>query len=542
MLATRIPKRPLAHVLRPPAAATCAPSRACASSCPPDDTPLDDGGGPPDHRRIGRQQHLFTTSPYSPGSPIFLPAGTRVFSRLVDLVRAQYARHGFDEVITPNMYKAALWERSGHLQNYAAHMYAVRGGVAAATAAGEAGKRKRGGGAASSSSSWAGGNSADPDEQYSLKPMNCPGHCLIFASTARSYRDLPLRFADFGALHRNEVAGALTGLTRVRRFHQDDGHVFCRPAQVRAEIARELGLVRDVYGALGLEYRLVLSTRPGDGKMLGAAEDWDRAEDALRQALDDDAAKRSAAAAATAATTPPPQWTVGEGDGAFYGPKIDVVVRDTTGKEHQTATIQLDFQLPKRFELAYEAPAPEHEARAAAHEASPEDLARYGPVTPVLVHRAVLGSVERIMALLAERHAGRWPFWLNPRQVALLPINQTAEVLGWTARVRDVLVGVDDAEGASALVRRPTGLSVEIDDTAVPLAKKVRDALAAGVGAVCVIGRREADERSVRFKNRSWSPRELVACLRDMVDGCGEDWAPVIKRHAKKDDQEGREK
>lgn len=457
------------------------------------------------------------TSAYSPGSPIFLPNGARVFNRLVDFLRKQYVRHGFQEVITPTMYKKALWAKSGHLQNYADDMYTVTG--AKDDAADEGGCH---GGAHSSratapcADSTAEGRACDEEggvggeEDYGLKPMNCPGHCLIFASKVHSYRDLPVRFADFSALHRNEISGALSGLTRVRRFHQDDGHIFCRPCQVADEIENTLDFVKTVYGVLqlGVEggggggYRLALSTRPKD-HFVGTADEWDRAEEQLKRALD-----RSGLS-----------WSINEGDGAFYGPKIDIVVRDSDGKEHQTATVQLDFQLPKRFELEYQAPAPEYEARGE----STDDaalLAEYGPVRPVMIHRAVLGSVERLMALLIESYNGKWPFWLNPRQAIILTVNTSPPVLDWAAQIKDVLLGLrQDADRPPPKGPvNPTGLAVDVDFTARPLGSKIRDARSSGYGQILVVGEEDVKNRQVSLGKERMNPAELRERLRGMVD------------------------
>ncbi len=481
---------------------------------------------PPDHRSLGAQQELFTTSIYSPGSPIFLPNGARIFNRLVDFLRKQYVRYGFQEVITPTIYKKALWAKSGHLDNYADDMFTVKSAALTAEEKSEP-----------SGEATAADAAAMLEDEYGLKPMNCPGHCLIFASQRHSYRDLPIRYADFSPLHRDELSGALSGLTRVRRFHQDDGHVFCRPSQVEDEIRATLDFVRFTYGVLGLgPYRLVLSTRPTDGHLIGSDADWDAAEDALRRALD-----HSGQA-----------WTVNPGDGAFYGPKIDIVLQDSDGKEHQTATVQLDFQLPRRFELSYQAPAPEIERQGGE---VVDSAANYGPVTPVLIHRAVLGSVERLMALLIEHYDGRWPFWLNPRQVAVLTVNDSAPVVAFAKRVQAVLAGaapsMEAAEGAdtpdSTQPRGiPTGATllaaVDMDASPRTLPLKVRRAKSKGYGAIVVVGPKDVARGTVAVdlsgilqrapvgdrdsesdgaakpKTINMAPEELLTLLREKAD------------------------
>ncbi len=407
-----------------------------------------------DHRELGIEQELFTNSLYSPGSPLFLPNGAKMFNKLTNFLRAQYEQFGFQEVITPTIYKKSLWEKSGHWQNYADDMYAVTG-------RGASGEKE--------------GRQIGEDEEYGLKPMNCPGHCLIFASKLRTYRDLPIRYADFSPLHRNEVHGALSGLTRVRRFHQDDGHIFCRPSQIVQEISRTLDFVRMTYAVLGLgPYRLALSTRPKD-KFIGSVEEWDNAEAGLKLSLKASGQK----------------WTINEGDGAFYGPKIDIILKDANGKEHQTATIQLDFQLPKRFGLEYQAPAPAFEQKGLTTD-EPELLAVQGPVTPVMIHRAVLGSVERLMALLIEHYNGLWPFWLNPRQVVILTLKDSEEVLAAADKAKEAITGIDENfrtnEGAVFPGER---ISVDIDSSAIPLGKKIAAAKKKRYAVIAIVGDRD---------------------------------------------------
>ncbi|KAJ9151997.1 Threonyl-tRNA synthetase [Pleurostoma richardsiae] len=450
-------------------------------------------------------QELFTTSIYSPGSPIFLPNGARIFNRLVDFLRRQYVHYGFQEVITPTIYKKALWAKSGHLENYADDMFTVTSRSLE--------ERK----SAEEKSS-----SSEEEDEYGLKPMNCPGHCLIFAAQTHSYRELPIRYADFSPLHRNENSGALSGLTRVRRFHQDDGHIFCRPSQIEDEIRRTLDFVRRVYGVLRLgPYRLVLSTRPEE-HYIGTLEEWGQAEDALRKALDHSGQG----------------WTLNEGDGAFYGPKIDIILKDSDGKEHQTATVQLDFQLPKRFELEYQAPAPELE-RKGESTTDPELLGIWEGVRPVMIHRAVLGSVERLMALLIEHYDGKWPFWLNPRQVMVVTVNDTEPVLAMARQTREILLGsaglrdVIADEHSSSDILHPSQLAVDLDDSARSVSLKVREAKLKGYGAIVVVGPRDVQSGTVNVdtsgipgskdaepqtKSVQMTPTDLLKFLKTKVD------------------------
>lgn len=307
------------------------------------------------HRKVGEQLKLFFFHEYSPGSCFFLPNGTFMYNKLIDFLKKEYKKRGFKEVITPNVFSTKLWEQSGHLQNYKENMFLIQK------------------------------SSDDSDTEQALKPMNCPGHCIMFKNADKSYKELPLRIADFGALHRNEIAGALSGLTRVRRFQQDDAHIFCSKSSLKEEIESCLEFMQHVYKILGFEFDLFLSTRPE--KYLGDVKDWDEAEDKLKEALERFGR----------------DYKINEGDGAFYGPKIDVIVYDAYKRKHQCATIQLDFQLPDRFDLKFRNSTGEQER-------------------PVMIHRAILGSIERMFAIILENYGKNLPFWLTPRQIAVVPI------------------------------------------------------------------------------------------------------------------------
>ncbi|KAJ3256080.1 threonyl-tRNA synthetase [Boothiomyces macroporosus] len=352
-----------------------------------------------DHRRIG------------------IPNGARIYNTLLELQKSEYWKRGFQEVITPNMYNTKLWETSGHLANYKDDMFTF-----------------------------------DIDkEMWALKPMNCPGHCVIFKHRERSYRELPLRLADFGVIHRNEASGALSGLTRVRRFQQDDAHIFCRVDQIKEEMNGCLDFLRHVYGIFGFTFRLALSTRPE--KFLGEIATWDKAEELLRESLNDFGYP----------------WELNEGDGAFYGPKIDITITDALRRKHQCATIQLDFQLPERFKLDYRTDNPE----------SP--FAR-----PVMIHRAVLGSLERMIAILTENYGGKWPFWLSPRQVVVIPIANT--YYEYAEEVQKIL--------------HENGLHAEVDVSGDMFKKKIRNAEIAHINFIMVVGGDEQASRSVNVRNR----------------------------------------
>lgn len=312
------------------------------------------------HRVIGASQELFMLHPASPGAPFFLPNGMRLINRLKSFLQSQYSGIGFDEVSTPLMYGTDLWKTSGHWDHYQDDMFFV----------------------SDDGHTCCAGTSL----QSGLKPMNCPAHCLIFKSKARSYKDLPIRYADFSTLHRNESSGALTGLTRVRQFHQDDGHIFCTPDQIFKEVKACLNFVDETYSAFGFEYNLSLSTKPESS--MGSESEWDHAEKCLMDAITDNGKT----------------YSVDEGGGAFYGPKIDITLTDAIGRHHQTATVQLDFQLPERFGLEY----------------VDTDGTKQ---RPVMIHRAVFGSLERFFAILCEHTAGRWPLWLSPNQILVLPVS-----------------------------------------------------------------------------------------------------------------------
>jgi threonyl-tRNA synthetase len=425
-----------------------------------------------DHRELAHSQKLLTNSIYSPGSPLFLPNGADMMNKLAGCLRAHYPQFGFREVITPTIYKRSLWEKSGHWENYADDMFEVRG-------RGASGKTKDA--------------QIGEDEEFGLKAMNCPGHCLQFSSERRSYRDMPVRFADFSPLHRNEISGALSGLTRVRRFHQDDGHIFCRPSQIESEIARTMEFIQLVYKDIfGLgEYRLVLSTRPE--KFIGQVAEWNKAEDQLKTALDSTGR----------------DWALSEGDGSFYGPKIDIILKDSDGKEHQTATIQLDFQLPKNFGLEYDVPA--DEATSQSKEGS--------TATPVLIHRAVLGSLERFLALLIEHYNGKYPLWISPNPVTILSVSQSAEELSYIDSVAAELGGHPFGKAARKVPTQRPSLHIEKDTSARPLGKKIREAKAKGFNFIIVIGPKDANQKTLSLETSNQHDQEKALAALAHVAG-----------------------
>ena len=427
---------------------------------------------PTDYRSIGEKNKLFSNSVYSRGSTFFHPDGTHIFRKLQAFLRAQYATFGFKEVITPLLYKHELWEKSGHALNYQDDMFEVTG-------AGD------------------GPDAKNVTQKFGLKPMNCPGHCLLYSRHQKSHRDLPIRYAEFSPLHRNENDGALSGLTRARCFHQDDGHIFCRPDQVGKEIRKTLDLVKLVYGIFDLGHlKLVLSTRP-EHKYIGNVAEWDQAEAQLKDALDGSRKESMASALdASRSGTQWTQWTLNPGDGAFYGPKIDIILTDQAGKEHQTATIQLDFQLPQRFGLSYDGP----DER---------------PETPVMIHRAILGSVERFMALLIERYQSRWPFWLSPRQAIVLTVNN--DHVDYAKEIVSKLDGSSE-EGQQRRPRPLTSPSFRVDGdfTDSTIGAKVRSAKIKGYNLIITIGANEAADNTVSINFGGQENHDIV---KHIVDG-----------------------
>ncbi|KAL9939229.1 hypothetical protein V8E36_002042 [Tilletia maclaganii] len=471
------------------AASTTAPSSSSSSSSSSSAHPPREAQT---HQTLGKQHNLFFTHEASPGTPFFQPHGWRIVTKLLRVVRDLYDRQGYDEVCSPQIYSEGLWKTSGHWENYRSEMFGVEGYRERDAAAGASGH-------ADSCPAHAHEGGSDGAEVHGagLKPMNCPGHCIMFAHEERSYRDLPIRYAEFSPLHRNEPSGSLSGLTRVRRFHQDDAHVFCTQDQVSSEILQMLGMLRSAYTTFGFPQHaleLVLSTRPEQS--IGSKEEWDRAEDALRTALD---GSRLA-------------WSPNEGDGAFYGPKIDVRLVDSLGRKHQTATIQLDFQLPRRFELGYKSESGSTER-------------------PVMIHRAILGSAERFLAILLEAGQGEWPFWISPRQAVVIPVGRNPLVKEYADQVRTSLAlgdplppppteAVETSETQSGPeveqqaaqvaedVLRHSGRTlqhfhVHVDHTAERLDKRVRRAEMSKVNFLLVVGDTEMQNGTVNVRART---------------------------------------
>ena len=389
-----------------------------------------------DHRRLGRDLGLFMFHPWAPGAAFWLPKGTTLYNTLGNYMRDVLVPAGYVEVKTPLIFNKALWETSGHWSHYRQNMFQI----------------------------------ASEDEQMAVKAMNCPGHYLLFASEVRSYRDLPIRFHEQTPLHRNEASGVLSGLTRVRQFSQDDAHCFVMPDQIGQEVERLLGILRRVYDDFGLPFELKLGTRPPE--FLGEIETWNEAEAQLKQTLD-------------RAGIP---YELNEGDGAFYGPKIDIYVTDAIGRKWQCATIQLDYMMPERFDLKYVG------ADNAEHRV-------------VVIHRAIFGSFERFIAILIEHYAGAFPVWLAPVQAMLIPIADRHAL--YCSQVKDRLSAA--------------GLRVDIDASVERMNAKIRNAQIQKIPYMLVVGDREQEQGAVAVRLRSGedlktkSIEEFIAIAKEKI-------------------------
>jgi threonyl-tRNA synthetase len=370
-----------------------------------------------DHRRLGPELDLFSFNEHAPASPFFHPKGAQLYNSLVDHIRELLVEHGYQEVITPQIMDLELWHTSGHYDNYRDAMYFT-----------------------------------EVDErQYAVKPMNCPAHCLVYDTRKRSYRDLPVRYADFGRLHRYERSGVTSGLTRVRTFAQDDGHVFCTEDQISAEVIDMVQTILELYGTFGFEdVAIELSTRPA--KSMGTAEMWEKAEAALEAALRGHDI----------------EFSVNPGEGAFYGPKIDFHINDALGREWQLGTVQLDYQMPERFDLAYIG----------------SDSAEH---RPVMIHRAMLGSVERFLGILIEHVAGSFPVWLAPVQAVVLPVSEKFADYGEEVRRR----------------LAESGVRVELDSRNEKLGYRIREAQMQKTPFMLVVGAREKEAGEVALRLRT---------------------------------------
>ena len=370
-----------------------------------------------DHRKIGQEMELFMFAEEGPGFPFWLPNGTKLKNALIDYWHEMMAKYDYDEVETPQILSRTLWETSGHWDHYKENMYTT----------------------------------LIDDEDFAVKPMNCPGACLIYKSRPRSYRDLPLKLAEAGLDHRHELKGALHGLFRVRAFTQDDGHIYVTPDQISDIVLETAQLFDEYYRQFGFEYTVELSTRPEDS--MGSDEDWERAEDGLRAALE----KMGT------------EYILNEGDGAFYGPKIDFHLKDCLGRTWQCGTIQLDFQLPQNFDLEYMAPDGTKQR-------------------PIMIHRAGFGSFERFIGMLTEQYAGKFPVWLAPCQVKVLPVS---------AKTREYSLEVGQ-------VLRAAGIRAVVDERDEKIGYKIREARGVDrVPYMLILGEQERDGGYISVRDRS---------------------------------------
>ncbi|HIY59664.1 MAG TPA: threonine--tRNA ligase [Candidatus Eisenbergiella pullistercoris] len=387
-----------------------------------------------DHRKLGKELGIFTIMEEGPGFPFFLPKGMVLKNILIDYWRRLHDREGYQEISTPIILNRKLWETSGHWDHYRENMYTT----------------------------------VIDDEDYAVKPMNCPGGMLVYKSQPRSYRDLPLRIGELGLVHRHEKSGQLHGLMRVRCFTQDDAHIFMTREQITDEIKGVMRLIDEVYSRFGLTYHMELSTRPEDS--MGSDEDWEIATDALRKALDEVGKG----------------YVVNEGDGAFYGPKIDFHLTDSLGRTWQCGTIQLDFQLPQRFEAEYMG------ADGEKHR-------------PIMIHRVVYGALERFIGILIEHYAGKFPVWLAPVQVKVLPISEKFFGFG-----EEILKKLKDA-----------GIRCEMDQRDEKIGYKIRSAQMEKVPYMLIVGQKEEETGTVSVRSRDdgdLGSQELAAFIQKVVE------------------------
>ncbi len=388
------------------------------------------------HAELGNQLDLFFFDEKSPGSAFFLPAGAILYNNLLSYFRSEYMARGYQEVLTPNIFDKSLWETSGHWDKYKENMFIIEK------------------------------HHPDDVSQFSIKPMNCPSHCLMFKHVNPSYRQLPMRLADFGVLHRNEFHGALRGLTRVRKFSQDDAHIFCSMDQIEDEIKGVIDFIKQVYKIFNFKFSVGLSTRPE--KYIGSIDNWNKAEEILSRLI-----------------TTFDESNINPGDGAFYGPKLDFTVTDTLGRKHQLGTIQLDFNLPERFNLTYQ-----------------DDQGAL--VRPVIIHRAILGSVERFIALLLENGQGDIPYFVSPRQICIIPVSVKPDLVEYCDKVK-TLINTSNA-----------GKYVNVDLSSETLQKKILNAEMLHYNYIIVLGKKELGASTVNIRGIGEKSQEyLIKMLLD---------------------------
>lgn len=374
-----------------------------------------------DHRVIGKNLKLFFGHELSPGSPFFLPHGQKLYNNLLNYVRELYERYDYQEIQTPILFNQKLWEASGHMSKYKENIFFV------------------------------------DQTDMSLKPMNCPSHCLIFKHLSPSYKDLPIRLADFGQLHRNEFSGALTGLTRVRKFTQDDAHLFVAVDMIETEIMKCLEMFKDVYTVFGLTFEITVSTRPN--KYIGDTAVWNQAEEILTKCVK--------------VFMDSENVIINEGDGAFYGPKIDIIIKDSKKKQHQCGTVQLDFNLPDRFDLSY---VDENQKKQ----------------RPIIIHRAVYGSIERFMAIILENNNGRLPIAVSPRRIAIIPISSS--LMEYAATV------LNELKKKEKIAFNSINSCIDINTDDQTLDKKILMCEKLKYNGIVVVGKREQKRMTINLR------------------------------------------
>lgn len=411
-----------------------------------------------DHKQIGIEQELYYFDELSPGSCFFLPHGTRIHKKLKQYIEKEYWNRGFEEVITPIIAKNKLWMISGHWQKYKDDMFGITNNKGNLIDGYDPEQQDN------NDQENEDNNDHIHENGYMMCAMNCPKHCLIFNSRSRSYKELPIRLADFGMLHRNEETGSLRGLFRTRCFQQDDAHIFCRRNQIRDEISNCLNFLETVYNKVHLDFTLELSTRPE--QFIGSEEIWNDAEKQLEELLIDYSNKSSR------------KWNLNKGDGAFYGPKIDIHVKDSLGRSHQCATIQLDFNLPssERFNLKYINESGNNEE-------------------PVIIHRAIFGSFGRFMGILTEHFQGKWPFWLSPRQIKIIPISE--KFIPYAQKINDIL--------------HKEGFYVDIDISDNKMQYKILMAQTNMYNYMIIVGQKEMDNNTINVRYRDISDKKEIS-------------------------------
>ena len=368
-----------------------------------------------DHKKIGKELDLFMLDDVAQGMPFWLPNGLIVYNKLVEFWRKLHEKNGYQEIKTPMIMSESLWHTSGHWDHYKENMYTTKVG----------------------------------DVPYALKPMNCPGCMMVYKNQIHSYKEFPIRYGELGQVHRHEASGTLNGLFRVRAFTQDEAHIFCLPNQIESEITNLISLIDEVYKFFGFTYTVELSTRPENS--MGSDEDWELAEKSLKNALN----------------TSSLNYELNEGDGAFYGPKIDFHIKDCLGREWQCGTIQLDFQMPERFDLTYVG----------------EDGEKH---RPVMLHRVILGSIERFLGILTEQYNGAYPLWLAPTQVNIIPVNNDKNIIDYAHYINEELINSE--------------IRTKIDDRNEKIGFKVRQGIVKKIPMTFILGEKEMNNEEISYR------------------------------------------